>query len=367
MNVGVIGVIEGLTRRRTVTTGAARHLGGFVGVVFGVVVCGYAIGKGAGNEWFGSHGFLLSGVDLSARASTDSATTGAQLVLLIAVSVLFVSLVMAALAERTTFVAHVVCGFLSGGFLVPFAQRSLAPQGLLGSISVDGAMFVDSSAATIFAMAGWLGLLGAMVIGPRLGWIGSSGNVRVIPGRSPWIVSAGALLFVAGSTGLAAYPEPRWGVDVANAGLAVVLAASAGAAAAAALGVRRHGGVTVTGLTRGVLAGVVASSGALLEVSPVAAIVLGAAGSAAAHVTASALSRWRIDDPAGAIAAFGAAGIVGSLGGRAIELDQIVAQFIGQLIIAAWSIVVAGLVFGALRFARLLRISPDIEMVGLDS
>ncbi len=367
MNVGVIGVVEGLTRRRTVTTGATRHLGGFVGVVFGVVACGHAIGKGVGNEWFGSHGFFLSGVDLSARASTESATTGAQLVLLLAVSVLFVSLVMAALAERTTFVAHAVFGFVSGGFLLPLAQRALTSQGTLGSIEVNGAAFVDSSAGTVFAMSGWFALLGAMVIGPRLGWIGSSGNVRVIPGRSPWIVSAGALFFVAGSMGLAAYPEPRWGVDVANAGLAVVLGASTGAAAAAALGIRRHGGVTVTGLTRGLLAGVVASSGALLEVSPVAAMILGATGGAVAHVSARALSRWRIDDPAGAVAAFGAAGIVGSLGGRALELDELVAQFIGQLIIAAWSIVVAGLVFGALRFARLLRISPDVEMVGLDA
>ncbi len=366
MNVGVIGVVEARTRNRTVTTGARRHLGGFIATILGVVTCGYAVGKGVGNEWFGSHGFLLSGVDLSDQTSPDAATTGATVVLLVAVSVLFVSLVMAALAERATLVAHVVFGFLSGGFLVPLAQRSIGPDGVLGSIRVDGATFVDSSAATVFSMAGWFGLIGAAVIGPRLGWIGSSGNVRVIPGRSTWILVAGALLVVTGSFGLAAYPEPRWGDGVANAALAVLLGSCGGASAAAALGVRGHGEVTVAALTRGLVAGAVASSGAFLEVTPVAAIVLGVLGGSVAHVTVLGLLRWRVDDPVAAVAAFGAAGVVGSLGARALELDQLLAQFVGQLIVAGWSIVVAGLVFGTLRVVRQLRISPDVEIVGLD-
>jgi len=366
MNVGAIGVVEGFTRSRTVASGAARHLGGFVGVVFGVVATGHAFGNGIGNEWFGRQGFFLSGVDLSARAFDSAPTTGAQLVLLLALSVLFVTLAMAALAERTTFVAHVVCGLLSGGLLVPLAKRSLAPEGILGSISVGDSTFVDSSAATIFSVAGWLGLLGATVIGPRLGWIGSHGNVRVIPGKSPWLVSAGSLLFVAGSTGLAAYPDPRWADSVANAALSLVIGASAGASTVAGLGIGRQGEVTVSALSHGLLGGVVASSGALLGVSPLSALLLGALGGIAVHFTSAALVQCKIDDPAAAVASFGAAGVVGSLGAQAFEPDQLLAQIVGQLIVASWSIVVAGLIFGVLRGVRLLRISPDIEMVGLE-
>lgn len=366
MNVGVVVLVEGRTRRRSVTTGATRHLGGLVGAVVGVIVCGYAIGFGAGNEWFGSEGFLLSGVDLTARASPDSATTGARVVLLVAVSVLFVSLVMSALAERTTFVTNAGFGLVSGGLFVPLAHRSIAAPGILGSITVDGATFVDSSAATVFSMAGWFGLIGAMVIGPRLGWIGSSGNVRVIPGRSPWVVSVGAMFFVAGAFGLAAYPEPLWGDEVANAALAVLLGSCAGATAASVLGWRQRGEVTVAALARGLVAGVVASSGALLDMSPLAAIVLGALGGAVAHVTVLAFARWKVDDPVAAVGAFGAAGVVGSLGARAIDIDQFLAQVVGQLIVAAWSIVAAGLVFGVLRIAQVLRVDPDVEMVGLD-
>lgn len=366
MNVGVVGVVEGLTRRRMVATGAARHLGGFLGAVIGVVGCGYALGYGPGNEWFGQEGFFLSGVDFSPEAAGDSATAAARIFLLVGQSAFFVSLVMAALAERTTFAAHIVCGLIAGGLLVPSTQRALDPVGILGSISVNDSSFVDSSAASIFAMAGWLGLLGAMVIGPRLGWIGANGNVRVIPGKSPWIVGAGSLLFVAGSAGLSSIPDAQWDDRVSNAAMALLLGATAGGCIAAAIGVRRHGRVTVFGLAAGLLAGVVATSGALLHVGPIGALVLGAIGGGVAQVAAIALERWRIDDPAGAVSAFGAAGVVGSLGARAFDLDQLLAQVIGQLIIAAWSIVVAGLVFGTLRAVRVLRVSRDIEMVGLD-
>jgi Amt family ammonium transporter len=367
MHGGVVMIVEGMTRRRTVSTGAARHLGGVIGAVLGVVVCGYALGVSSGNQWYGSDGFFLLDVDLAQRVTADSATTGSLIFQQIAISSLFGALVMAALAERATFVAHVLVGLVAGGFAVPLTRRSLETDGILGSITIGDSGFVDSAAATLFTMSGWFALVGAMVIGPRLGRIGPSGNFRAIPGKSAAMVSAGTVVFLAGSIGLSALNMAAWSDDVATASLAVVIAGSAGATSAALLGLRSVGFVDTSVVSRGFLVGVVSVSGSLLDVDPAPALAIGAIGGVIAFVGVAQVERWQIDDPVGVVGVFGAGGVWASLIANAFDSNQFFAQILGQLIVAAWSIVVAGIVFGGLRVLRVLRVRPELEIVGLDT
>lgn len=367
MQGGIVLIVEGMTRRRSVSTGTARHVASVVGAVLGAVVCGYGLGVSSGNGLFGTDGFFLLDVDLDRRATIDAATTASLLFQQIAVSSLFAALVMAALAERATIAAHVIVGFVAGGFAVPLARRSLEPSGILGSITIGDSTFVDSAAATVFMMSGWFALIGAMVIGPRLGRIGPRGTVRAIPGKSPSMVGAGTVVFLAGSFGLSALPTAMWSDDVAAASLAIVVAGAAGAASAALLGLRSIGFVDSSSISQGLLAGVVSVSGSLLDIAPGPALVIGAVGGMIAFVVIAQVERWRIDDPVGVIGVFGAGGLWGSLIANAFDSDQFFAQILGLLIVAAWSVVVAGIVFGGLRVVGLLRVRRELEVVGLDA
>jgi ammonia channel protein AmtB len=67
------------------------------------------------------------------------------------------------------------------------------------------------------------------------------------------------------------------------------------------------------------------------------------------------------------VGVFGAGGVWASLIANGLDSNQFFAQILGQLIVAAWSIVVAGVVFGGLRVLRVLRVRPELEIVGLDT
>lgn len=363
--VGLVGVVEGSTRRRTVTTGAARHVAGAAGAVLGVVAFGHAIAFGQGNDWVGTDGFFLSGVALEGRTSVEAATSGSLLFVQIALAVVFSGVVLSALVERATYTAHVVVGMASGGLLVPVVWRATSDSGVLGSISFGDRGFV-AGAATIFAMAGWLALIGAMAIGPRAGRVGSEGQLRAIPGKSSSGAAIGGLLFFAGSVGFAAIPSAAWGTDVADAAVGIAIAGSTGALAASAISWKSEGSASTIASVQGLLAGIIAVLGDPLVLTPLFALVVGAIGGAVGAFVVSAIERARIDDPVGIIAIFGSAGVWASLAVASDSLDQLLAQVVGQLILAAWSIVAGGLLFGALRVARMLRVSPELEVVGLD-
>lgn len=365
-NLAVLLMVEGLSRRRVVSSGAAKHIVGAVGAILGVVTCGYALGYGNGGHWSGDDGFLLVGLDLARSSTPGGATPAAEILVMAATSMFFGSLVMAGLAERATHVAHLVVGLSSGGVIVPVVGRWLEPSGLLGSIAVDGETFLDAAAASVFLMTGWFGLIGTTIIGPRLGRIGSSGQVRAIPGQSPAAVSMGALLFMAGSFGLTIRPSLEWSDDVSAAALSMVIAGAAGAGVASIIGLRRYGDLGTTIASRGLVAGVVSVTGSPHTTDAVGAILWGSIGSALAVMAVMAMGHRKIDDPLGVVGVCGVAGLVGALTAGEFGVAQLIAQLVGVLIVSAVSIVAAGAVFGVLRLGGALRVRPEIEVVGLD-
>ena len=367
VNCASITLIEGASRGRAVSTGAGRHMVGAAGGTLGVVASGYAWGLSPGSSWAGQEGFFLVGVDLATSPAAGEATVGLDVLHLVALSIVFTTLVMGALAERASILSHAVLGVVSGGLVMPLVHRALQVDGLLGSIAVGSARFVDSAATTLFTMVGWFGLIGAAVIGPRLGRIGSGGQLRAIPGRSAVAIAVGTALFIIGAPAIASLRSLTWQDAVADATVVMLVGSAAGALAAAGFGHRRYGDVGTLMVARGALAGLVATSGDPFELAPATALLAGAAGAIVAIIVAIAVGHRKIDDPVGVVGIFGAAGVVGGLVTHIGSIEQFTAQLMGQLIIAAWSIVVAGAVFGTLRLLRLLRLSADVEIVGLDA
>lgn len=366
-HAGIVGFVEGLTRKRSVTSGISRHLLSVAGSMVGVVACGFAVARGSGNDWFGTEGFALSDVDLAARIGPDgSPTYGALLLVQIAVSVAVSAGMLGALAERATAVAHFIVGFVVGGLALPVILRAIQQFGVLGAISVGEARFVDAAAASVFAMAGWFALVGTMIIGPRIGKFGSEGQPRAVPGKSLPMAVVGALMFFATAVGYHVVFEAAWSDELFTGAMALMIAGSAGAFSSAVVGYWLTGSIGGATVSRGLIAGVVSATGLSLETGAWRAIIVGAVGGVLALAVVSLVERAKVDDPVGSIACFGSAGVWGSLAVGLRGFEQFVAQLVGQLIVASWSIVVAGVVFGLLHSMRILRIPVELEMVGLD-
>ena len=336
MATGVGVVIEGFTRRRSVSTGAGRYLATTSGAVGGAFAAAAVVTVEEGDLW-----------------------------VLVGTSVLLATIISGGIVERATFIAHGALGVVIGAVVVPTIEWARDQDGVLTSISVEEAGFSDASAATLFSVGGWMALVGIMVIGPRRGWLGADGRSRIIPGKSMPAAALGTLLVLAAAVGAAYNATDGWTAEILDAAGLIVLAGASGAVVSQALGWRELGAASTSTLVHGALAGVVSSLGAPLELTVVRAVVVGALGAAVAWLALRALNRAKVDDPVGIVAVFGAAGFWGSLA-VADSVDRVVAQLVGLLIIAAWAVVCAGVTFGLLRVLRLLRVSPDVEVVGLE-
>ncbi len=347
-NCGVVLLIEGLTRRRRVFTVSARHLAGVSGAVFGSLASG-RIGLGYDTVFAGS----AVSEDLAAFSAATMAT-------------LFTTVALAALAERATVLAHGVIGALVGAVLLPAIALAQTTGGVLGSISIGGAGFIDTSAASFFMAAGSVALIGTMVIGPRLGVRGPEGEARKIPGKSMPTAMVGALLAATGFFGLLTPLGRTWESDVADGAVHLLVGAAVGVVVGALVGTAIWGRISLEPAIQGMLAGLVTATADPFSVSMVESVAVAAVGSAVALAVVRFFEKRAIDDPLGSSAVFGIAGMIGSLGADLTNGSQVLAQFVGVMLLGGSVLVAAGFTMGLLRLARLLRVRPDIEVVGLD-
>ncbi len=339
MAVGIGAIIEGFTRRRTVATGAGRHVVTAAGAIAG---------------------------SFAASVGREIPRDDVEFWGLLSVSVLLATIVSGAIVERGTFLAHGAIGLVSGAVVAPAMRWAQAADGVLSSITVGDEVFVDAAAATVFAVAGWMSLVGIMVIGPRRGRIGVNGQVRIVPGKSMPSAALGALVVLATSVGLVTQPDLAWDDYAVTSASLMALSAAVGGLVALGIGWLRLGASSTASLVHGVLAGVVSTLGSPLALTVPRALVLGAVGAALASLALAAADRAKIDDPVGIVGVFGVAGMWGTLG-AARSGSGVVAQLVGTMVVAAFAIVTAGALFGLLRAIRLLRISPEVEVVGLET
>ena len=78
------------------------------------------------------------------------------------------------------------------------------------------------------------------------------------------------------------------------------------------------------------------------------------------------LERLKIDDAVGAFPVHGACGVWGGLAAAIFGGKPFIAQLIGSVAIPLWAFVMAFALFSVLKAIKMLRVSPEEEMEGLD-
>jgi ammonium transporter, Amt family len=319
MQAGFAFLEAGLTRMKNVGHVAAKNVLIFAlaSIVYYLVGYGMAFGDG-GNGFVGGSGFAPSTEELlqigkapfSWFAEIPAAAGYLFEVVFAGVSL---AIVWGAMAERTKLWVYFAFGVAFTLIYSLVSHWIWSPDGWLFARGMQ-----DFAGSTVVHYQGALaGLAGALLLGPRLGRFGPDGTPNTIPGHNMAFSTLGVIIlwfgwfgFNAGSTLSVQFGGLGFFAYVA---LNTNLAAAAGVVGAVVTSWAVLKKPDLSMMLNGAIAALVAITAACAFVEPWAALVIGFGAGAIVVVGSRAVEQARIDDPVGAIAAHGMAGVWGTL------------------------------------------------------
>ncbi len=236
---------------------------------------------------------------------------------------------------------------------------------------LDDMGFSDFAGSTlVHSTGGWAALVGAIIIGPRLGKY-VDGKVNPLPASNIPLATLGMFILWLGWFGFNGGSQLASGsigdvTDVSRIFVNTNMAAAAGAIAAIIYTQLRYGKIDVTLAINGALAGLVAITAEPLAPSIGLSVLIGAIGSILACLTVPLLDKLKIDDVVGAIPVHLVAGIFGTLAVAISVEGVLVAQIVGVISTAIFVSVVSAIIWLAMKYTVGLRPSAEDEMAGLD-
>jgi Amt family ammonium transporter len=319
MQAGFAFLEAGLTRMKNVGHVAAKNVLIFAlaSIVYYLVGYGMAFGDG-GNSVVGGSGFAPSAEELlqigQAPFSWFSEIPAAAGYLFeVVFAGVSLAIVWGAMAERTKLWVYFAFGIFFTLIYSLVSHWIWSPDGWLFARGMQ-----DFAGSTVVHYQGALaGLAGALLLGPRLGRFGADGKPHSIPGHNMAFTTLGVIIlwfgwfgFNAGSTLSVQFGGLGFFAYVA---LNTNLAAATGVigAVATSWAVMRKPDLSM--MLNGAIAALVAITAACAFVAPWGALVIGFGAGAIVVLGSQLVERARIDDPVGAIAAHGMAGVWGTL------------------------------------------------------
>jgi ammonium transporter, Amt family len=297
------------------------------------------------------------------------------------------TIVSGAMAERTKFSAYCIYSFLISAVVYPISGHWVWGGGWLADLG-----FHDFAGSTAVHMVGGVAsLVGAAIVGPRIGKYSEKGESRAIPGHSLTLGALGVFIlwfcwfgFNGGST-VAMTTQG----DVVSAGSIFVttnLAAATAAVFTMFITWIRYKKPDVSMTLNGALAGLVAITAGCDAVSPFGSFCIGIVAAFVIVFGIEFVDKvLKVDDPVGAIGVHGLAGAAGTIltGIFALPGSQedptlfglaygggfkmVGIQALGVVAVAAWVAVTMGIVFTLIKKSKIgLRVSPAEEIAGMD-
>ncbi|SEA65730.1 ammonium transporter [Eubacterium aggregans] len=291
------------------------------------------------------------------------------------------TIVSGAVAGRTKFTAYCAVSAFVSLIIYPVSGHWIWGGGFLSQMG-----FVDFAGSTaVHSVGGWVALMGAIMVGPRIGKYNKDGSANAIPGHSLTLGALGVFIlwfawfgFNCGST-IAVTDE------IGHIAMTTNLAAAAGGLTVMFFTWFRYKKPDVSMTLNGVLAGLVGITAGCQVITLWGSIWVGVLSGIAVSLLVPFIdSQCRIDDPVGAISVHGGCGVLGTLlvglfanympgtedavvglfYGGGFNLFGV--QFIGVVCVAAWALMTSGIFFLILKKAHGLRVERIVEIEGLD-
>src|SRR5918999_1233128 len=177
-----IAMLEtGFTRQKNAANIVMKNLMDFGMASLAFWAVGFALMFGAGNALFGTSGWFLGGGEGTFDSlSWATPPLTAKWLFQVVFAGTTATIVSGAMAERTKFPAYLIYSALISGIIYPVSGHWIWGGGWLASRE-----FLDFAGSTVVhSVGGWAALIGALLLGPRIGKYGKNGKPRAIPGHS---------------------------------------------------------------------------------------------------------------------------------------------------------------------------------------
>ncbi len=373
MQAGFALVEAGLTRAKNVANIMMKNLMDFSAGVLAFGAVGFAIAFGAGNGFLGTSGWFLDpGTFVDGYFGTLSLPT--FFIFQVAFAATAATIVSGAMAERTRFKSYFIYSFVITALIYPIVVHWLWGGGWLATLATP---MIDFAGSTIVhSVGGWAALMGALILGPRIGKYDADGRPRAIPGHSIPFAIVGVFILFIGWFGF--NPGSELAADAAVPAIAVTtLIAGAAGGVLATLTIWLKTGVPDVAMAgNGVLGGLVGITAGTANVSNWGAFVIGALAGILVVFAVIVLDRLGVDDPVGAVSVHGVCGAFGTLMVGFLATDtgvlygggwgQLVSQIIGVVAVFVFVTITAGALFTLIKATVGLRVPPEEELEGLD-
>jgi Amt family ammonium transporter len=408
MQVGFAMLVTGLTRAKNAGHMMMMNVAAFAIAFVAYYACGFAFHFGGvapvanlgglvrldGIFPHGNAGLIgLRGFFLQSHGTYDA---GVMAMFLFQVVFMETAgyIIIGAIAERISFAGFILAELAMGAVIYPIYGNWVWGGGFLAKLGSSmhwGHGAVDfAGSGVVHATGGWAALALALILGPRIGKFNKDGTPNAFPGHNIGYVVLGTMILLFGWMGF--NPGSTFGAtDLRISVVAVntLLSACFGFIAAMAYTNAKWGKPDISMACNGMLAGCVAITAPCAFVAPWAAVVIGIlAGFLVCfgvwffdHVA-------RIDDPCGAISVHGLNGAWGVLatglfadgtygagwngvsgGVKGLfygDAGQFVAQVAHVLLGFIWAFGITWVIFKVAKQFIKLRVSPQVELEGLD-
>ena len=373
MQPGFALVEAGFTRSKNTANILMKN---FVDYIIGTVLfwfIGFGLMHGAGNGFIGE----LHIFDFSFYPDTNiprACTLMFQTVFCATAA----TIVSGAMAERTKFSMYVIFSIVVSVLIYPIEGHWIWGGGWLSELG-----FHDFASSTVVhSCGGFIGLAGAMLLGPRIGKYTKSGKSVAIPGHNLTYGVLGVFILWFGWFGF--NPGSQLGAEgVENArAISHVMCTTNMAAATAGLSAMFltwfvYGKPSLSLVCNGILAGLVGITAGCDVVSLGGSAIIGViCGAAMVGAVALFEKVLKIDDPVGAVSVHGVCGVLGTILTGVFAVDGglfygggwsfLAVETLGVLCVCAWSFGLGYLLFWTLKKLFGIRVSARVEEEGLD-
>jgi Amt family ammonium transporter len=375
MNAGFAMVEAGLCRQKNAVNILAKNL-----IVFGLAVSAYWLvgyslmyGNPVIPGWLFLNGLFFDPTVTPDMVKNAALVPSLDFLFQCAFAGTSATIVSGLVAERIKFAPFVLFSIIKCGIIYPIGAAWVWNAG--GWLKSIG--FLDFAGCTVVhSMGAWGGLIGAIILGPRLGKF-VSGKPQALPGHNLSIATLGCLILWVGWFGFNPGSNLVMDQTVPYIALTTTLAGSAGGIAAAITSQISSGKPDLSMVINGILAGLVSVTAGCNAYGMVASWVIGFIGGVLVVYSVSWVDALNIDDPVGAWSVHGTCGIWGTLAVGLFNLEhglftghgfgQIGVQLVGSIAIAIEAIITGIILWNLLAvFFDGIRVTEKDEVEGLD-